>query len=585
MFVRTLSAFLILCSYQSAAFYFPSTSLGRCRGVKNARVCSAARPSWTMQMKSLDDMLLPGPRPFGPDPFRLVHGDMQLIKAKIKRLVDDAMSSSKNMMKNAPAKGGIGGLASNWKEIFERPEKSWRPAVIILLFQAISKTMSEERAKSARVEALTMAEIVEMMNLATQIHDTILEDGDDLEKGNQAHKIYGSTTAGNKVSILAGDFLLSRASVLSASLKNVAIVEAVAFALQSLMEGQVQLHRPTSDQPSLNLYIKSTRRRGGMLLAKGCESVALLAGYKQGDELTEAAKEYGLNLGIAYQILQDLKVTEHNYGKALQKVQKERAQSGSVNYLPRELNVPLQTAGPLLYAAVLFPELHDLAKRGFQNVSEIIHARSLIDRCDAINGMRRMANYHATLALEALEQFPASEAKDALKVVVHYALEQEQPRLMRANYSPDGSFTRTSASSASAHAVLERSESVAKQELYGALDKLYGRARYGVNLVKDSLVWGVMGLRNRASNDINRLHRVAIRDAVLLYGKGVDVPSVVKFVNEQCAFKVSALEVERMLHEEIQWQLRNGIETAEDIDILAGKGVSVPEWPGEEKMA
>jgi len=72
---------------------------------------------------------------------------------------------------------------------------------------------------------------------------------------------------------------------------------------------------------------------------------------------------------------------------------------------------PGQAAGPLLYAATLFPELQDVAQRGFTSFAEVLHAKSLIDRCDAVHGMRRLAQYHARLALDALESLPESEAR------------------------------------------------------------------------------------------------------------------------------------------------------------------------------
>ncbi len=69
-----------------------------------------------------------------------------------------------------------------------------------------------------------------------------------------------------------------------------------------------------------------------------------------------------------------------------------------------------------------------MAARGFHNVSEVLHARSLIERCSAVEGIQRLADYHAGLALEALHEFDDCEAKDALKVLVQYMLENGQQR-------------------------------------------------------------------------------------------------------------------------------------------------------------
>jgi len=506
-----------------------------------------------------------GPVPMGPDPFQLVRTDMQLIKGKIKRLADNAFKSNKA---NVP---GSSSLKKNWNGFFERPEKSWRPAAIVMLSRALEGLDAGVEKEESRVAALTMAEIVEMMHLSTQIHDTILEEGDEMGKGNQAHKMYGSTSAGNKVSILAGDFLLSRASVLSASLRNMEVVEAVALALQALMEGQMQLHHPTKDQPTLNLYIKNVRHRGGLLLSKGCEAVALLAGFPSDHAVTQAAREYGLNLGMSYQILKDLRVTEGNYAKLLDKIKKESASKSGVSYRPKELEGPLQFAGPLLYAAVLFPGLDDMASRGFGNVSDVLHARSLIERCQGVEGIRRLAQYHAASALEALAVLPESEAKDGLAMLVHYTLEAEQPRLVRANYALDGKFAEPSTKSTSYYAAMMQAEELAKRELYGALDRLSDVAWTSMLEVKDTLVRSVLGIKDRASTDISTLHKIAVREAVLLYGKAVKVETVQQYVNAQGMLRVSAMAVEKMLHEEIQWQLRNGIETAEDIEQLAAR--------------
>ena len=255
-----------------------------------------------------------------------------------------------------------------------------------------------------------------------------------------------------------------------------------------------------------------------------------------------------------------------------------------MSYTPNEMDAPLQIAGPLMYAGVLFPQLHEVAGRGFATAAELIHARSLIDRCDAVSGIRRLAEYHAVLALQALAELPESEAKAALTMLVHYAVEEGQPRMLRSNYSPDGVFQMNSETVSVAKAI-EKAEVAAKKELYGTLDSLYGRAATGVRAVKDSLVRSYLGIKDRATSDIGRLQRVAVRDCVLTYGKGVEVATVVDYVNEQCAFQVSAFQVEEMLHKEIQWQLRYGIECEEDIKVLAGRGTPMPMWPGEELIA
>lgn len=420
-------------------------------------------------------------------------------------------------------------------------------------------------------EYLAMAEIVEIMHMSTQIHDTVLEDGDSLEKGNAAHKLYSSNIAGNKVSILAGDALLSRASVLSASLRNNDVVELVAGALESLMVGQMQLHRPTRDSPPLNAYVQNVVLRAGDLVSKGCEASAVLAGYAPDHPRVAAAREFGLNLAIAYQILRDLRVTEANYAKLVHKMTTEVKSAEGVRFETDEINEALSRAGPLLYACVIFPELEAMAVKGFGSVNDVLHARSLIERCDGVQGIRRLAQYHANLALDALDAFglagaagSGGEADSALRRLVAYVVESGQERLLRKNYR-DGVWTGGAAAVAGGGEA-DKAESKAKQELYTRLDRLYGRAWQGV---KDLVMSSVRGVAQRANYDIGQLHRGLVREAVLLFGKNVDVETVHQYIHGQCAFRASAREVEAMMMNEIRWQIENCIETTADIEAMA----------------
>lgn len=141
------------------------------------------------------------------------------------------------------------------------------------------------------------------------IHDTVLEDYEAFEKGNMAHRIYSSSIAGNKISILAGDFLLSRASVLLSSLRNTEIVEIMAGALESIMLAQMQLHRPVDNAAlGMDAYVSSLNTRSGNLVACGCQCAAMVAGHARNSDVASAAFDYGLNLGVTYQIVKDLQV-------------------------------------------------------------------------------------------------------------------------------------------------------------------------------------------------------------------------------------------------------------------------------------
>jgi len=357
---------------------------------------------------------------------------MKRLKAKIKGVIERKLGSGES---THPM------LKTSSKDFFERPEKTWRPMAALLLAKSMPLNGVERDAFLS--DAMIMAEIIEIMHTSTVIHDTVLEDYQALEKGNVAHRMYSSSMAGNKVSILAGDFLLSRASVLLASLRNTAVVEIMAGALEAIMKGQMHLHRPMHTSAGMEQYLRVVDTRTGHLLAAGCLCIALIGGHKRDSEVAEAAYDFGLNLGSAYQITSDLRETERNYEKLLSKMQ-ECLQDDALqcSFDPYELNEPLQRAGPLMYAADVYPELKDAALNGFDDVGALLRARELIAECQAVDAVRKMAADRAERAAGALGSFGEGGEQAALRALCAYAIEPQQTRLQRKNYDKTGQFVQ-----------------------------------------------------------------------------------------------------------------------------------------------
>merc|ERR1719201_2806832 len=111
----------------------------------------------------------------------------------------------------------------------------------------------------------------------------------------------------NKVAVLAGDYLLARASGLLARLQHPQVVEVMASALESLVQGEImQARSKKADYTDMNHYLRKSYFKTASLICNSCKSAALLAGYKQNDTMTVAAEEFGYHLGMAYQIVDDI---------------------------------------------------------------------------------------------------------------------------------------------------------------------------------------------------------------------------------------------------------------------------------------
>lgn len=88
-----------------------------------------------------------------------------------------------------------------------------------------------------------LGQIVEMIHVASLIHDDVLDEADTRRGGEAVHKLYS-----NKVAVLAGDYLLARASVLLARLENTAVVQIMATALESLVAGEIMQLKSSPDE-------------------------------------------------------------------------------------------------------------------------------------------------------------------------------------------------------------------------------------------------------------------------------------------------------------------------------------------------
>ncbi|CAK9182169.1 unnamed protein product [Ilex paraguariensis] len=108
-----------------------------------------------------------------------------------------------------------------------------------------------------------------------------------------------------QLAVLAGDFLLSRACVALASLKNTEVVSLLATVVEHLVTGETMQMTTTSEQRcSMEYYLQKTYYKTASLISNSCKSIALLAG--QTAEVSMLAYEYGKNLGLAYQLIDDV---------------------------------------------------------------------------------------------------------------------------------------------------------------------------------------------------------------------------------------------------------------------------------------
>ncbi len=154
-----------------------------------------------------------------------------------------------------------------------------------------------------------LAQIVEMIHVASLLHDDVI-DGADLRRG----ALSAPVAFGNKYAILGGDFLLGRASAALSRLGESEVVELIASVINNLVEGEILQMNKVAQQgaalvgasyvggDSWNIYLKKTYLKTASLMAKGTRAAVVLGGAREGEIWKEVAYAYGRNIGIAFQV-------------------------------------------------------------------------------------------------------------------------------------------------------------------------------------------------------------------------------------------------------------------------------------------
>ena len=197
-----------------------------------------------------------------------------------------------------------------------------------------------------------LAEITELIHTASLLHDDVIDISSVRRSAPSANIAFG-----NKMAVLAGDFLLGRASVALARLRDSEVTELLATVIANLVEGEfMQLKNTALDEPNptwtedaLSYYLQKTYLKSASLISKSCRAAALLG--QSSPKVVEASYRFGRSLGLAFQLVDDM-LDYMERGENLGKP------AGA------DLELGLATA-PLLFAWKERPELGALVGRKF----------------------------------------------------------------------------------------------------------------------------------------------------------------------------------------------------------------------------
>ena len=279
--------------------------------------------------------------------------------------------------------------------------KRIRPTVTLLSFKALG-------GKDIR-QAVDLAAALELIHSATLIHDDI-NDGGEMRRGRPAaYKKFGLQNA-----LVTGDFLFVKAFGIGGQFDGT-IVELTANACAALAEGEVRQKRHAFDTSvTKDEYVDIIRRKTALPIMAGAKIAGLLAGADLGD--VDAVGDYGLYLGIAFQIVDDV-LDVIGDGARLGKPAGTDLREGNVT-LPaiHALNDGLP---------VDKPELARILRKTQKDGSELEEVLRVLRTSGAVEKAWADARAYGELAKQAIAGLPPSEAKVHMLRLVDFVLTRD----------------------------------------------------------------------------------------------------------------------------------------------------------------
>jgi len=259
----------------------------------------------------------------------------------------------------------------------------------------------------AGAEHVKLAAAVEFIHTATLLHDDVV-DASSLRRG----KLAANIVWGNKPSILVGDFLFSRAFQLMVEAGSMPVLGILAGASAVIAEGEVmQLKSDSNLSTTESDYLRIIAAKTAALFSAAAEAGAAIAG--SGPAVVAALRDYGSNLGIAFQLVDD----------ALDYSGREKQMGKTVGDDFREAKMTL----PVILAYERADEearrfWHRAIESGPQHEGDLRWAIAYVEETGAIRETRARAQRYADQARRALSILPPSEIRDALEGVAEFCV-------------------------------------------------------------------------------------------------------------------------------------------------------------------
>jgi octaprenyl-diphosphate synthase len=264
--------------------------------------------------------------------------------------------------------------------IVRRKGKQMRPMFVFLVAKMVSNGGFDERTYRG-------AAVVELIHTATLVHDDVVDDSNMRRDFFSINALWK-----NKISVLVGDFLLSKGLLLSIDNNDFDLLKLISIAVREMSEGELlQIEKARKLDITEAIYFEIIRKKTATLIAACCGIGAASVGANQ--DCIRKMRKFGEYIGIAFQIKDDL----FDYSEAKINTCSKKEKAWLINSIKK----------------------HNKDKK---RVKEII---DFVKENGGIEYTTIKMNDYKNKALEILKDFPESKYKSSLEKMIDYVVERK----------------------------------------------------------------------------------------------------------------------------------------------------------------
>lgn len=324
-----------------------------------------------------------------------------MLKIKnIKHPISEEMSLFENKFKES-LKTNVSLLDKIMHYIIKRKGKQMRPMFVFLcskLFNNVNES------------TYTAASLIELLHTATLVHDDIIDESNFRRGFFSINSLWK-----NKISVLVGDFLLSRGLLLAVEKEEFKLLKIVSKAVKEMSEGELlQIEKTRKLDITEEIYYEIIKKKTATLISACCESGAQASNASPED--VEKMSDFGEKAGIAFQIKDDLFDYTQNplIGKPTGIDIREKKMTLPLIYTLNKVNDKTKKY------------IINTIKNDSKNSKKVEEIIKLVKSNNGLDYAEKKMNLYYQQALNILEEFPNNEAKNSLIKLLEYVIKREK---------------------------------------------------------------------------------------------------------------------------------------------------------------